>query len=125
MSALSALAASLITVSAPLHQTGLPLERGVYVDTRTSCRDAAQADHSWYRGTGYLIEAPHAHCKAVRVRRMGRRIYEVDQTCRDEAMPNSDYMVLDRIEVLSPTEYSLRNNFGHFHARLCRESEAR
>jgi hypothetical protein len=125
MSALPALGAALIAVSAPMHQVGLPLERGAYVDVRTSCHDAAMAAHSWYRGTGFVIQAPHANCKAVHVRRMGKGVYEVDQTCRDEAMPNSDYMVLDRIQVLSLTEYVIRNNFGRFHARLCREAEGR
>jgi hypothetical protein len=125
MPILSAIGVALIAVSAPSHSTGLPLERGAYVDVKTSCREAAMANHSWYSGSGYVITAPHAHCQAVQVRRFGKRVYEVDQTCRDEAMPKSDYMVLDRIQVLSPTEYVIHNNFGTFHARLCRETEGR
>ena len=100
---------------------GLPLKAGRFVAIENPCRSAPMSDRSTYPGAGYVIEAPHAWCKAIGVRRRGRGEFDVRQTCRDESMPNSDYAVTDHILVISPTEYTIRNRFGRFHARWCRD----
>jgi hypothetical protein len=115
-----------VAASAAGHPAGgLLLDRGVYVDVGSPCGGAAMAAHSWYSGSGYVIEAPHARCKLLNVRRRGRGVFEVKETCRDESMPDSDYGVSERIRVISSTEYLVRNNFGRFHARWCSGSEPR
>jgi hypothetical protein len=119
---LPVIAAAALAVS---HASGLPLERGAYVDVKTGCHGAAMSAHSWYSGRGYVIQAPHARCKALHVRRRGHGVFELKETCRDESMPNSDYKVSERIQVISPTEYVIHNDFGRFRARLCRDVEPR
>jgi hypothetical protein len=117
---LVAISAAVMAAALPAHAGGLPLERGSYVDANTPCRDAPTSARSWYGGSGYVIQAPHAHCEAVHVRRRSSSVFEVMETCRDESMPHSDYRITERIKVIDPMEYLVRNNFGRFHARLCR-----
>ena len=122
MPLLTIIAAAAIAASATAHPAGgLSLERGAYVSAGVPCADAANSAHSWYSGSGYVIQAPHARCRALRVRLRGHGVFEVVQTCRDESMPNSDYRVHERIQVIGPTEYVVKNDFGRFHARWCRE----
>ena len=122
MPLLTIIAAAAIAASATAHPAGgLSLERGAYVSAGVPCADAANSAHSWYSGSGYVIQAPHARCRALRVRLRGHGVFEVLQTCRDESMPNSDYRVHERIQVIGPTEYVVKNDFGRFHARWCRE----
>ncbi len=126
MSVLSIIGAAALAAGAPAHPAGgLSLERGVYVSVGAPCADAANSAHSWYGGTGYVIQAPHARCRALHVGRPAHHAFDVMLTCRDESMPNSDYRVHERIQVVSPTEYVIRNDFGRFHARWCPNSEAR
>lgn len=122
MAMLTVIGAAVLSVATPAHRPGgLPLMRGVYVDVGAPCTGEPSSMHSWYGGSGYVIQAPHAHCVAKRVRRHGKSTFEVQETCRDESMPNSDYSVTDRIHVIDQTEYVIRNKFGRFHARWCRE----
>ena len=122
MPLLTIIAAAAIAASATAHPAGgLSLERGAYVSAGVPCADAANSAHSWYSGSGYVIQAPHARCRTLRVRLRGHGVFEVLQTCRDESMPNSDYRVHERIQVIGPTEYVVKNDFGRFHARWCRE----
>lgn len=115
------LIAAALALGSPVRSGGLALERGVYVDVDSPCRGGAMANRSWYGGSGYVIQAAHAQCRATHVRRLGRNSFEVREVCRDESMPNSDYRITERVHVLSATEYLLENNFGRFHARWCRE----
>ena len=118
---LTAIAAVILAASVTSHPGGLQLERGAYVDANTACREAPSSTRSWYSGSGFVIQAPHAHCDPIHVRRRGQSRFEVRETCRDESMPNSDYRITERVHVLSSTEYMVENNFGRFHARWCRE----
>ena len=97
----------------------LPLTRGVYVDVGTSCRGAATSERSWFGG-GDVIQASHAHCDALSASRKGPARYLVVNLCRAEGAAAS-YRVVDRITVVSSTEFELENRFGRFHARWCRE----
>lgn len=104
--------------SAAGHQ--LPLRRGVYVEASMPCRDAPMSTRSWYSGAGYVIQAPHARCRATSVSRRGRTAFTIRELCRDDSMPQAAYRVTNRIKVFDRERYEMSNQFGRFRARWCR-----
>jgi len=80
---------------------------------------AASATQTWFGG-GYVIQAPHAHCSVKSVAQEGGADYLVTAECRENAEPASTVERVDRIRIVSDTEYQLENAYGRFHARWCR-----
>ena len=122
MTMLAIIASSVLTLAAAHHSDagGLPLNRGVYVETGTSCSGAPMSARSWF-GDGFVIQGPHVRCEATRVRRQGQDRFVVSEICRDEMAPDQSYRVVNRIRVISSTEYQIENRFGRFQARWCRD----
>ena len=111
---------ALALAAAHPHPGGLPLTRGVYVETGTPCREAPMSARSWF-GDGYVIQGPHVRCEATHVRRSGLGQFVVSEICRDEMAPDQSYRVTNSVRVISPTEYQIENRFGRFQARWCRD----
>lgn len=102
------------------HPAGpLPLASGVYVDVGAPCRGAPTSARTWFGG-GDEIQASHARCEPLSVVRNGPRRYVITSACRADGSPTA-YRVVDRIKVISSTEYEIENGFGRFHSRWCRE----
>jgi hypothetical protein len=121
MNAISAVAlgAILLVAGADTAPGALPLRRGVYVDVATGCHGAVSAARSWFGG-GYVIQAPHAHCEMKSVTRPGPDRYAVTAQCYENGDRSMPFEKVDQVTIVSHTEYTLDNAYGHFQARWCR-----
>ena len=120
MSTIISLALSVVTLAvAPSANAGsLPLRPGVYVDASSVCRGAPASAMTWFGG-GFVIQAPHARCVLASVSHPRPDTYRVVKTCYENGDPKLSFRLIDRIKVISPTEYQLKNRFGRFAARWC------
>ena len=120
MSIFISLALSVATLAAaPGANAGsLPLRPGVYVDASSVCRGAPAAARTWFGG-GFVIQAPHARCVLASVSYRRPDTYRVVKTCYENGDPKLTFRLIDRIKVISPTEYQLENRFGRFTSHWC------
>jgi hypothetical protein len=121
MQRIGALALALLTIagSADAASDSLPLRHGVYVDVNTECRGAPSATKTWFGG-GYVIQSSHATCTLQKVAPQSSTSYVITALCYEYGDRSMPFVMVDRLEIQSQTEYSLTNQFGRFRARWCR-----
>jgi hypothetical protein len=115
---LLAVATLSLIASAAVAGGSLPLRHGRYVDVGSECLGAASAGKSWFGG-GYVFQAPHVQCQAVKVARVASDRYRVVDRCFENADRSLPFVVVEHIRLIGHTEYELTNRFGAFHARWC------
>lgn len=108
-----------LATSASAATHSLPLRRGVYAEVSTDCHGAPSSARSRFGG-GYVIQHPHAQCLVRSAARAGPSRFVVTERCFEYGDRTKPFDVVNRIRVLSRTEYQLDNEFGRFHARWCR-----
>jgi hypothetical protein len=121
MQRIAALALGLLMIagSADAASESLPLRHGVYVDLNTECRGAPSATKTWFGG-GYVIQSSHATCKLQKVAPQSPSSYVITTLCYEYGDRSMPFVMVDRLEIPSHTEYSMTNRFGRFRARWCR-----
>ncbi|MGH7024124.1 MAG: hypothetical protein ACREEB_11115 [Caulobacteraceae bacterium] len=110
-----ALALSALAAPGP---RSLPLRRGVYVVGSAECVGASSASKAWFGG-GVMIHQPHASCDLVQASRTGPMTWEIAKRCFEYGNHARPFAVVDRIRIVSHTEYELNNRFGRFDAHWC------
>ncbi|HXQ12294.1 MAG TPA: hypothetical protein VN805_14960 [Caulobacteraceae bacterium] len=113
-----AVAALLAVASTAVAGGSLSLRHGRYVDVGSECLGATSAGKSWFGG-GYVFQAPHVQCEAVRVAHVAPDRYRVVTRCFENADRSLPFVVVNHIRLIGHTEYELKNRFGAFHARWC------
>jgi hypothetical protein len=112
------LAALLAVASTAVAGGSLPLRHGRYMDVGSECLGATSASKSWFGG-GYVFQASHVQCEAVRVAHVAPDRYRVVARCFENGDRTLPFVVVDQIRLIGHTEYELENRFGAFHARWC------
>jgi len=118
LSRLLAVAALVTLASTAIAGGSLPLRHGRYVDVGAECLGSASSGRSWFGG-GYVFQAPHVQCQAVKVAHIAPDRYRVVARCFENADRTLPFVVVDHIRLIGHTEYELKNRFGAFHARWC------
>lgn len=113
-----ALATLSLAASSAIAGGALPLRHGRYVDVGSECLGAASSAKSWFGG-GYVFQAPHVQCEAVRAVRVAPDRYRVVARCFENGDRKMSFMIVDHIRTIGHTEYELKNRFGRFRARWC------
>ena len=100
----------------------LPLQRGYYVQSDTSCQRASNATISLYDGVSF--GAAHVECRKPVIRKTPDGTYQMTERCRDMQGNGASWETFKSSYVFkSRTEFVETTSYGTFSFRYCKQSD--
>jgi hypothetical protein len=117
-----ALSAIALAATPALARELLPLQRGFYVATDTSCREASDATITLYNGASF--GQAHAQCRRWSAEQQADGTFQVRKSCRDAQSARSRWQTrTETYQIVSRTEFVETNEFGQFRSRYCKQAD--
>lgn len=100
----------------------LPIERGYYVQSTTTCQQASNATITLYGGVSF--GNAHVECRKPAIRKLADGSHQITENCRDTQGRGGQWTAFTtKYAVLSRTEFAAINLYGTFSYRYCKQSD--
>ncbi len=113
---------ALTGAAAPAQADSLPIDRGYYVESGTSCEKASNATITLYDGVSF--GEAHMQCRKRLLGKLADGSYRITESCRDMQGRGGPWQTLVSTYVISSrTEFTTTTPFGKFSYRYCKQSD--
>ncbi len=107
---------------ATVEADSLPIERGYYVRSDSSCQQASNATITLYNGISF--GTAHAECRAPAIQKLADGSHQITEQCRDTHVDGSPWTAFTaRYAVMNRTEFVGITPFEKAAYRYCKQSD--